>query len=78
MPSPSQIEDNGCGIDDAIKERILNPFFSTKITKSNIGLGLTISNKIIEEFNGTLSFMSETCKGTTFIVDLPEKDPPRV
>jgi len=72
-----EIEDNGCGIDDAIKQRILNPFFSTKITKSNTGLGLTISNKIIEEFSGSLSYLSEPGKGTTFIVELPEKESPR-
>lgn len=65
------VADNGYGIDDAVKDKIMTPFFSTKITKSNTGLGLAISKKIIDELNGSLEFESTPGKGAVFSVTLP-------
>jgi len=62
-------KDNGKGIDESLMLKIFEPNFSTK--NSGMGLGLSISKKIIEEFHGSVSFVSETNVGTTFFVILP-------
>ena len=66
------IADNGEGIRSENKEKIFVPNFSTK--SSGTGLGLAISKQIIEAHNGTISFTSETGKGTSFTVTLPVSD----
>lgn len=75
MKSFNQIEvrvgDNGSGIDDIQKERILTPFFTTKA--AGMGMGLSISRSIIEAHEGTLSFNSTLEEGTTFYFTLPIK-----
>ncbi len=62
------IFNNGGNIDESIKNNIFNPFFTTK--NSGIGLGLTISQKIVNEHNGKLSFKNEK-NGVKFTVELP-------
>jgi signal transduction histidine kinase len=75
MKSLDQIEikvnDNGSGIDEAQKEKILTPFFTTK--PSGMGMGLSISRSIIEAHEGNLSFNSNPEEGTTFLFTLPVK-----
>ncbi|OYV21504.1 MAG: Signal transduction histidine kinase, nitrogen specific, NtrB [Methylococcaceae bacterium NSP1-1] len=75
MKSFNQIEikvhDNGSGINEAQKEKILTPFFTTKPT--GMGMGLSISRSIIEAHEGVLYFNSEPEKGTTFYFTLPVK-----
>ena len=75
MKSFNQIEikvnDNGSGIDEAQKEKILTPFFTTKPT--GMGMGLSISRSIIEAHEGVLYFNSKPEKGTTFYFTLPVK-----
>lgn len=66
------IGDNGIGIQDAIKSRLYEPFFTTKVVSSGHGLGLFISYKIItEEHRGTISFESIPAQGTQFNIILP-------
>ncbi|MCB0662638.1 MAG: HAMP domain-containing histidine kinase [Saprospiraceae bacterium] len=64
-----EVEDNGIGISSDIQSKLFEPSFSTK--SSGSGLGLAVSRKIIEFFNGTLSFSTEEGVGTTFIISLP-------
>jgi PAS domain S-box-containing protein len=64
------VEDNGVGIPMADFESIFEPWFTTKQAKGT-GLGLTNSDRIVTEHNGTLAFSSVEGQGTTFIVDLP-------
>ncbi len=61
--------DNGRGIDDAVKDKVFEPKFTTK--SSGMGLGLPMVKNIIETYNGTISFTSALNKGTTFIITLP-------
>lgn len=68
------VSDTGLGIAPAQRDRILRPFFSTKA--SGNGLGLSITQRIIAEHGGSLSFSSNPGPGTTFIVHLPGKCPP--
>lgn len=64
-----KIKDSGPGIPEDVKEKILNPFFTTKEYGS--GLGLSIVHKIMTEHGGSISFESEEGKGTVFILSLP-------
>lgn len=65
------VEDHGNGIDDTIKDRIFEPFYTTKERNKGTGLGLSISNRIAEEHNGKLSFETELGEQTKFHLDLP-------
>ena len=63
------IADNGKGMDKATRDRIFEPFFSTK--KRGTGLGLAIVKQIVELHGGRISVDSELGKGSQFKIDLP-------
>ncbi len=65
------VKDNGNGIPDAIKEKIFQPFFTTKPTGQGTGLGLSLSYDIIKAHGGELKVESEEGAGATFIIKLP-------
>jgi len=66
-----QIEftDTGCGIPPEYLEDIFNPFFTTKNTGS--GLGLSISNQIVQDHKGYIVVESQLNNGTSFFINLP-------
>ncbi len=64
------LEDNGIGMDEAVRKRIFEPFFTTK--KNGTGLGLSISYFIItEDHGGTMEVEATPGKGSRFIIRLP-------
>ena len=63
--------DCGTGIPDDIKEKILQPFFTTKETGKGTGLGLSISKGIIEMHKGRFYIDSEK-ENTTFVIEIPK------
>jgi signal transduction histidine kinase len=63
------IADQGKGMDEVTRDRIFEPFFSTK--KRGTGLGLAIVKQIVEQHGGRISVASEIGKGSKFIIDLP-------
>jgi signal transduction histidine kinase len=65
------IEDNGGGIPKAIKDKIFQPFFTTKPTGSGTGLGLSLSYDIIKAHGGDLRVKSIEGEGTEMIFFLP-------
>ncbi|AWH84665.1 hypothetical protein HYN59_05810 [Flavobacterium album] len=66
------VKDNGTGIPDAIKDKILQPFFTTKPTGEGTGLGLSLSYDIIVKgHGGTIDIQSEEGEGSEFTVALP-------
>ena len=64
--------DDGMGMPEDVRQKIFEPFFSTKGAHGT-GLGLSVSYSIIERHEGTISVSSEQDKGTTFTIDLPAK-----
>jgi len=62
-----EIEDNGCGIDDDHRKRLFNKFFTTKGLEGT-GLGLLMTQKIIQEHGGNISVMSKKGEGSVFRV----------
>ena len=66
-----EVEDDGCGMSDAIQRRIFDPFFTTKGVGKGTGLGLSISYGIVKEHGGSLSATSRPGEGSTFRVELP-------
>ncbi|MEJ5166668.1 MAG: HAMP domain-containing sensor histidine kinase, partial [Thermoanaerobaculia bacterium] len=67
------IEDDGPGIEEDLKEKVFQPFFSTKLGRGT-GLGLTISYAIIKGIGGDLYFMKNQEKGTLAIMEIPYED----
>ena len=65
------IGDTGGGIPEAIRKRIFEPFFTTKEVGKGTGQGLSIAHNVITSHGGTLEFVTEIGKGTTFYVRLP-------
>jgi two-component system, NtrC family, sensor kinase len=64
--------DNGTGIPDAIKEKILQPFFTTKPSGEGTGLGLSLSYDIVvKEHNGKITVNSKDGEYTAFIISIP-------
>ena len=66
-----EIEDTGQGIDEDIKEKIFEPYFTTKDNGTNLGMGLYLVDKIIREHGGFVELQSEKNKGTKFSIYLP-------
>ncbi|MCL6559438.1 MAG: PAS domain S-box protein, partial [Firmicutes bacterium] len=66
-----EISDNGPGISDELKERIFEPFFSTKKTGEGMGLGLSIVQSIVTGYNGQIEVFNNEKGGATFRVELP-------
>ena len=66
------VKDNGNGIPEEIKEKIFQPFFTTKPTGQGTGLGLSMSYDIVTKgHGGSLKVSSEALKGSEFIIILP-------
>jgi signal transduction histidine kinase len=67
-----RIRDNGVGIPDEIKDRLFQPFFTTKPTGEGTGLGLSISYDIVtQEHGGTITVDSRVGEFTEFTIRLP-------
>jgi len=65
------VRDDGTGIAPEILPRLFEPFLTTKETGRGVGLGLAISQSILERHNGNIEVQSEVGRGTTFTVTLP-------
>jgi len=66
------VRDNGIGIPEAIKDKIMQPFFTTKPTGEGTGLGLSLSYDIVTKgYGGSIQVNSMEGEGSEFIVTLP-------
>ena len=67
-----RVKDNGNGIPGNIKDKIMQPFFTTKPTGEGTGLGLSLSYDIVVKgHNGKINIESKEGEGSEFIIDLP-------
>jgi two-component system NtrC family sensor kinase len=65
------VQDNGPGIPADIKDKIFQPFFTTKPTGSGTGLGLSLSYDIVKAHGGELKANTEDGNGSEFFIQLP-------
>ncbi len=71
-----EVEDTGIGIEDSVRSKVWEPYFSGKETEvgnssAGRGWGLTIVNRIITEHQGAINFTSQLGEGTLFTITLP-------
>ena len=70
------VEDNGAGIPEEVKEKMFNPFFTTKPAGEGTGLGLSMSHDIVvKQHGGTIDVVTEPGSFTEFIITLPRVMP---
>jgi two-component system, NtrC family, sensor kinase len=66
-----KIADNGPGIDEAIRSKIFDPFYTTKPPGKGTGLGLSIVYRVVEKHGGKIEVSSQPGRGTEFMITLP-------
>jgi two-component system NtrC family sensor kinase len=67
-----KVTDNGNGIPDVIKDKIMQPFFTTKPTGEGTGLGLSLSYDIVVKgHGGSITVESKAGEGSEFIIQFP-------
>lgn len=70
-----EVQDDGCGIAPANRERMFAPFFSTKPSGAGMGLGLTVCHQLVSAMGGRIDVESELGRGSTFRVLLRATTP---
>jgi len=70
------VRDTGCGIAPENLSHIFEPFFTTKDVGKGTGLGLWVSQGIVQSHGGTMRVRSRVGRGTTFMITLPVQGPP--
>ncbi len=73
-----KIRDNGCGISDRVRERLFDPYFTTKALGKGSGLGLAVVQGIVKEHAGLVQVKSVEGEGACFELFLPLTNPPDV
>ncbi len=69
------IKDSGIGMTEEVKQKIYEPFFTTKDVGEGTGLGMAIVFKIVGTHHGRINIVSEPGKGAEFIITLPRIQP---
>lgn len=69
------VADTGCGMDEAIQEKIFDPFFSTKF--AGRGLGLSVAIGLVRAHEGAMALESRPGEGSTFLLYLPMPETPQ-
>lgn len=66
-----EIQDNGCGIDKTLQEKIFSPFFTTKEPGAGTGIGLSLCHNLVKSLGGHIEVESTVGEGSTFRLILP-------
>jgi len=72
-----EVRDTGCGIDEDKREKVFEPFYTTKVDGRGSGMGLAMVYGIVSNHGGSISLESQKGKGTSFVIRLPSL-PPRL
>jgi len=64
-----RVEDSGPGVNAEVRERLFQPFFTTKTT--GLGMGLSICQSIVESLGGRIELNDHSGSGAIFVVELP-------
>ena len=64
------VSDTGVGLDEETRTRIFEPFFTTRSTDRAVGLGLPVSQALVQAHGGNL-WLSSNAPGATFVMELP-------
>jgi PAS domain S-box-containing protein len=67
-----KVTDTGIGMSEEVKNKIFEPFYTTKKVGKGTGLGVSISYGIVKDYKGDIEIESEVGKGTTFIIKFPQ------
>ncbi|MEJ2219241.1 MAG: ATP-binding protein [Desulfobacterales bacterium] len=67
-----KVTDTGVGMSEEVKNKIFEPFYTTKKVGKGTGLGVSISYGIIQDYKGSIEIESEVGKGTTFTLTFPK------
>ncbi|MBI4208250.1 MAG: hybrid sensor histidine kinase/response regulator [Deltaproteobacteria bacterium] len=70
-----KIRDNGSGMSEEVRQRVFDPFYTTKKEGEGMGLGMAIVKQVVESHGGTISVESELGSWTEFTVWLPVEAP---
>ncbi|MDX2148323.1 MAG: PAS domain-containing protein [Planctomycetota bacterium] len=70
------VTDDGPGMNDEVKRRCMEPFFTTKTRDISTGLGLALVYSLVHDVGGSIELSSELGRGTTFKLRLPRVTPP--
>ena len=73
-----EFEDDGPGMPGDVRERIFEPFYTTKPVGQGTGLGLSLSHGIVANHGGEMEVRSDPGAGTTFSIRIPVEPPPEV
>jgi len=66
-----RVRDTGPGIEAAVKHRLFEPFYTTKVAGKGTGLGLSMSRRIVERHGGGIEIESGPGEGTCVTIRLP-------
>jgi signal transduction histidine kinase len=69
-----EVEDNGPGIDASVRDRLFEPFVTTKEVGKGTGLGLAVCRGLVEAVGGTIA-VEDGEKGARFVLELPKVGP---
>jgi len=72
-----RVKDNGPGVAPELQARLFTPFFTTKGPGRGIGLGLTITRRVVQSLGGTIQLSSQPGEGAEFTVRIPRRQRPR-
>ena len=72
-----RVADNGCGMDEAVRARAFEAFFTTKSPGKGTGLGLAMCRTLVDAMGGRIELDSRVYAGTQVLVELPESEPVR-
>ena len=68
-----ELEDNGCGMSEEVRERLFEPFYTTKPVGQGTGLGWSVSYQILKEHSAVIEVESEPGRGTLVRLKFPQE-----